>query len=265
YKHTTMGFIRDVERMPEMYDYSIEFFHRYYRPENTVIVLAGEVNRDEALRTVDRHWGDWKLDGAYSAEIPYEPRQGKPKAAYVEWPTPTLPWILVGFKGPRYSDEQKDMPAMDLISNLAFAESSELYQRLVVQEQKVDTLAPLFEDHMDPYLVSVLARVKKKEDVGYVQDEILKTFESYTRKPVSGELLEAVKSHLRYGFALSMDNSQAIAAHVAPYIALRRDPETINRLYEIYGSISPEDIHEVAQKYFTDRSRTIVTLASNGR
>src|SRR5215813_4308639 len=29
YKHTTMGFLRDVENMPTMYDYSLEFFRRY--------------------------------------------------------------------------------------------------------------------------------------------------------------------------------------------------------------------------------------------
>ena len=33
YKHTTMGFFEDIVDMPNQYDYSIEFFNRYYRPE----------------------------------------------------------------------------------------------------------------------------------------------------------------------------------------------------------------------------------------
>ncbi len=32
YKHTTMGFLKDVQDMPSQYDYSLKFFDRYYRP-----------------------------------------------------------------------------------------------------------------------------------------------------------------------------------------------------------------------------------------
>ena len=64
--------------------------------------------------------------------------------AQVEWPSDTLPWIVVSFKGPAYSDESKDMPTADIISNLFFSESSALYQKLVIQEQKVDALSPQF-------------------------------------------------------------------------------------------------------------------------
>src|SRR4051812_44801167 len=37
YKHTTMGFITDVENMPGEYAYSKTFFERWYRPENTTL------------------------------------------------------------------------------------------------------------------------------------------------------------------------------------------------------------------------------------
>ncbi|HSE97085.1 MAG TPA: hypothetical protein VLD57_02370, partial [Blastocatellia bacterium] len=77
--------------------------------------------------------------------------------------------------------------------------------------------------------------------------------------------LAAVKSHQRYAFSLSLNNSEAIAMRLAPYIALRRSPETINRLYEIYASITPDDIREMAAKYFVEHHRTVVTLSQNGR
>src|SRR5689334_24653079 len=41
YKHTTMGFIQDVENMPNEYQYSKVFFDRWYRPQYTAIILAG--------------------------------------------------------------------------------------------------------------------------------------------------------------------------------------------------------------------------------
>ena len=44
-----------------------------------------------------------------------------------------------------------------------------------------------------------------------------------------------MKSNLKYGFALSLDNSEAIAANLAPYIALKRTPETLNKVYDLYA------------------------------
>ena len=35
YKHTTMGFIKDIEDMPNQFEYSKTFFQRWYRPEHT--------------------------------------------------------------------------------------------------------------------------------------------------------------------------------------------------------------------------------------
>jgi zinc protease len=260
YKHTTMGFIRDIEDMPNLYGYSLEFFDRYYRPENTTIIVAGDARRESVLPLVQKYWGDWRR-GSYTVEVPDEPRQSEERTAHVDWPTPTLPWVMVAYKGPAYSDRQKDMASMDLISNLGFSESSELYQRLIVREQKVDSLIPIFEDHQDPFLVMVAARVKNQADVEYVRSQIVAAFDQFKRERVSSERLEAVKSHMKYGFALSLDNSQAIAAALAPYVALTGDPESINRLFDTYARIDTGDIQGFANKYYDASRRTTVMLS----
>src|SRR5581483_2862804 len=59
YKHTTMGFLRDIEAMPEQLEYSRAFFDRWYRPEYTTLLLVGDVTPEEALPLVERYWGDW--------------------------------------------------------------------------------------------------------------------------------------------------------------------------------------------------------------
>ncbi len=260
YQHTTMGFLRDVENMPNMYDYSLEFFKRYYRPEYVTIIVAGDVKHDDVLQMVNKYWAGWKR-GSYAPEIPREAEQTAPLSADVAWPTPTLPWVAVSFKGPAYSDDQKDKPALDLISSLGFSQTSELYQKLVIKEQKVDMLGPDFEDHRDPYLLTVLARVKDPKDIEYTKAEIIKTFDSYRTTVVATDKLNAVKSNLKYGFALSLDNSEAIAANLAPYISLARTPETLNKLYDLYAAITPQDIQQMAKKYFVESKRTTVVLA----
>jgi len=264
YKHTTMGFIRDIENMPNMYEYSLEFFDRYYRPENTTIIVAGDVGSESVLPLVNKYWGSWQR-GVYTAVVPAEPAQNSPRHAHIDWPTPTLPWVIVAYKGPAYSDRRKDMPVMDLISHLGFSESSDLYQRLVIREQKVDILMPLFEDHQDPFLVMVAARVKDPADIHGVSDHIISTFDSFKKAEVPGERLEGVKSHMRYDFALRLDNSQAIAAALAPYVALAGEPETVNRLFDTYAGIDPSDVQHMANKYFDISRSTIVTLCHAGK
>jgi zinc protease len=152
------------------------------------------------------------------------------------------------------------MAALDVLSFLGFSESSPLYRKLVLEEQKVDVLSGGYTDHIDPYLFTVYTRVKKKEDMESVREAVLETLAGFKDTPVSAERLDKVKKHLKYRFALSMDNSEAIASTLAHYVALKPTPETINRLYEMYDKVTAEDIREVARKYFVENGRTMVTL-----
>ena len=259
YKHTTMGFLKDIRDMPNQYEYSLKFFERYYRPEYTTIVVAGDVNPKQVRAMVDKYWGDWKK-GNYKPEVPKEPVQDAPRTGHVDWPTPTLPWVAIAYKGPAYTDDKTDSAALDIIAALGFSEISNVYQKLVIQEQKVDAIGAGIQDHVDPGLFTIQARIKNPADMDYVRDQLLATVQSFRDKPPAKDRLEAVKKHLRYRFALSLDNSEAVGRTAAAYVALRRTVESIDKLYDIYASLTPEDIQHAAQKYLIDNNRTIVTL-----
>jgi zinc protease len=261
YEHTTMGFLKDIQDMPNQYNYSLQFYNRYYRPEYTTIVLAGDVNREQTLSLVKKYFGDWKR-GDYVPSIPVEPPQSSPRTATVDWPSPTLPWIAVAFKGPAYSDEKKNKPALDLLLPIAFGPNSDLYQRLVLKEQKVDQLEPDFGSHPDPELFTIYARVKDAKDIDYVREQILGAFKRFSEDTVDPAKLDATRSRIRYSFALRMNSSPAVANALAPYIGLQRTPDTINKLFALYGQITPEDIRSAARQYFIPNNRTIVTLTS---
>jgi zinc protease len=264
YKHSAMGFLKDIQAMPEQYDYSLQFFSRYYRPEYTTIIVAGDVKPRGVRSLVDKYWGGWQR-GAYKAEIPAEPPQQQPRTGKVDWPTRTLPWIAVAFKSPAYTDTARDSAALDALSYLGFSPSSELYQKLVIREQKVDMLAAENPDHVDPALFSVFARVKKPEDVDYVRNQILATIDAFRFTRVDKDKLENVKNHLRYAFPLRLDNSEAVAQAAAAYVGLRRTPATIDALYDQYARLAPEDIQAVAERYLTEKRRTIVTLSGGAQ
>lgn len=264
YSHTTMGYLKDIQDMPNQYDYSLEFYKRFYRPEYTTILLVGDVTRERALELTKKYWGDWKR-GDYKAEIPKEPEQKEARTAHIDWPAPTLPHLVVAYRGPAYSPKSEDVAALGLFEQIAFGENSDLYRRLVLEEQKIDVLDADFGHKMDPELFAVYARVKDPADVSYVRDEIVKTFEKYRTDLVEQSKLDATRSRTRYGLAMAMNSNSAIASALAPYIALARTPETMNDLFETYQKVEPKDIREAALKYFREDNRTVVTLATKGQ
>jgi zinc protease len=260
YKHTGMGFIKDIEDMPNQFAYSKTFFDRWYRPENTAIIVAGDVTVDEVMPLVEKHWGAWK-PGQHKVEIPQEPEPKGPVYAHVPWQAPTLPWIAVAFHGPGFSATQKDFAAMDLLFDLNFGPTSALYKRLVDQEQKVDQISPFVQANVDPYLMSVVARVKKVEDVVAVRDAILRTFAEARAKPMDAKRVEDAKKNARYGFVRSLDNTERIAATLARFVRYERSYGTLNAYYRLFDTLTPADLQQAAQKYVTDGRLVVTTLS----
>jgi zinc protease len=127
-------------------------------------------------------------------------------------------------------------------------------------EQKVDGLSFNYGNSVDPGLFQVTARVKDPKDVETVRTQILSTFARFTDENLSQAALDETRSRRRYGVALQMNSSSAIANAIAPYIALRRTPETLNRMFTLYQQITPQDVRAAAAKYFKEENRTTATL-----
>ena len=261
YKHTTMGFLKDIEDMPNQYEYSKVFFSRWYRPQFTTLVIAGDVDSGSVMPLVQKYWGAWKPGAAAPVQIPAEPAPKGPIYAHVPWSTPTLPYVTVGFRAPAFSETEKDFAAMDMVATLFFGQTSDLYKKLVVSEQKVDQFGADNPGNVDPSLFTVLARVKKPEDAVYVRDEILKTIARARTTPVPAQRLEDAKSNNRYGLARRLDSTESIAQLLARFVHYRRSYGTLNNLYQVYASLTPADLLRAAQKYSTDAGLIVTTLS----
>jgi len=260
YKHTTIGFLTDVRDMPNQFEYSRQFFDRFYRPENCTLLVVGDVDPKKLVEMARRHYGAWKR-GSYRAQLPSEPPQQEELRVEVAWPNPTQPYLYVGYHGPAFSDTGTDLPALDLVSQLLFSESAPLYQKLVVDEQEVDLLSGHAADHVDPYLFEIAARVRKPERVAYVEAAITAALEDLQTTPIAADRLEKVKSHMKYEFAMSLDTAGSVARSLAHFIAMANDTQAVNRVYASYDRLTAEDVRAAARKYFVRSGRTIVTLA----
>ncbi len=260
YKHTTMGFLRDIERMPEMYDYSRLFFDRFYRPEYTVLVLAGDVEPGAVRAVVEEHWGGWRR-GGYVADIPAERPPSEARLAHVSWKTRTLPYVAVAQRAPAFSTCDKDSAALDLIGFLGFSDSSPLYERLIIDEQVADMLWAGNADHIDPYLFTILARLKDPAAGDRVRQAILETLAGFAETGIDEGRFEDVKSHLRARVALSLDDCESAASLLAHFVSLTGDPASLNARHRLYDAITPGDLRDAARRVFSEHGRTILTLA----
>jgi zinc protease len=264
YKHTTIGFLKDIQDMPNQYKYSLEFFNRWYRPENCVVVVVGDFKQDRLVELAKKYYSSWKR-GAYNVEIPAEPPQQAPKHIDQPWKAKTLPIFTAAFHGPAFGTGSIDFAAMNVLSQLVFSQTSDLYKKLVIDDQLVEFVEGSMDFRRDPSLFYVFTRIKDEANIAKVSDAIMAAIEDAKAKPVSAERLASVKAHMKYEFAMGLDNADHIANMMATYIELTNDPESVNAFYALYDKVTADDITSVAKKYFTENNKTTLVLKNQAQ
>ena len=259
YKHTTIGLLEDIREMPNHYDYSLQFYDRYYRPENCIVVVVGDFDQAELERLAREYYGGWER-GGFEPEIPAEPPQTEARSARITWPNPTLPFLMMGYHAPAFSDRRIDMPALDVLSQLLFSQTSPLFRQLYLEEQVVDALQGAPSTAATRRSSRSSRASPTRRGPSNVRDAVIAEIERLKTEPVDDAVLAATKSHMRYAFAMGLDNPGAIAQTLGHYLQLTQDPETVNRVYALYDAVSPDDIRVVAERYFADANRTVVIL-----
>jgi zinc protease len=260
YKHTTLGYLQDIQDLPHQFEYSQLYKKRFYAPDNSILLVAGDFDHAQLMNDVRRYYGAWQKSNT-ALVTPEEPPQTEQKRAHLAWPSKTLARLAVGFHGPAYSDEKIDTAALNLLAEIAFSPSSRLYQNLVIREQKCQALAADFESHRDPYLLIINAVVKKDEDLADVEAQVFAELERLKVEPVRSQVLADVKSNLKYSLAGALGTTDGVAGSLAFFISLAGDPAALNRLYSLYETVTPGDIMAAVRKYFVKTNSTVATLS----
>jgi zinc protease len=256
-----MGYFDDIVDMPNQYEYSKKFFDRYYRPEYNTILVVGDVNPKEVNALAEKYFGAWER-GSYESVVPVEPEQTETR--YVHLQNGSIPpYFSMSYKGPAFSDSTIDMPALDVLASILFSPTSDLYKKLVIEEQKVRFIGGGAGDSRDPGLFTIQVSLVDKADMAYVMDEIEKAIQKVKTDGVDQKVLTTTKSNLKYSFAMGIDSADAIADSLSHYIQLTGDPESINRLYAMYDKVTDDDIKMVANEYFKKDHLTIATISED--
>jgi zinc protease len=260
YKHTTIGFLQDIKAMPSGFEYSHEFFRRYYTPDNATIVVVGDFDKADTLGRLTKAYSGWKgkLD---PSPIPREPRQGSSRRATVAWKAPTVPRLYMTWHG-RGADDLHAAAVQAVLSPYLFGETSAVYQELVLKRQIVDTISAQDGVNRDAFLLGAMLRVKEEKNLRPAELVVLREVSNLARGRVDASRLAAIKSHVRYSIIAALDKPDAIANALVQYTSLTGDLDYLNALAREIDALTPAMLQEFAKRAFLDANRTTVTLTS---
>ena len=263
YGHTPLGFERDVKAMPGAYDYSRAFFRRFYTPDDCTLFVVGDFDAAAVTALIHAQYDGWTGHRA-ATNVPVEPEQTAPRSRAITWKSPTSPRLLEGFRVPRTSQNLRDTAALAVAASLVLGDSSDLYQRLVVKEQKLIELTFSPDDAMsrDPGVLSFSAKLKPSTTFDEVVGAVDQAFAAVGRGETSPEKVDAVRRHLLNSRIIELQTPQAVANSLAYATALTGDPRSLQAYADALASLTPEDVARVARTYLIAAHRNVVTLTS---
>jgi zinc protease len=259
YGHTTMGYEADIKEMPKMFDYSRSFFERYYRPDNVVLLIAGDVEVDRTMALVRKYYGAWQR-GYTAPAVPEEPPQTTERRIDVEYQGKTLPIVWLAYKARKFDPSDETWAASAVLAELAFGETSDVYKKLVLEEQAVELITADASVSRDPGLLSIYARVKDPARVDHVLSEIDAVVARYRERPPDPARLADLKSRLKYEFLMGLDTPDGVASGLARIVAVTGGIGAVDDLYATYARIEPEDVQAAAREILVPTGRTVAVL-----
>ncbi len=259
YKHTTMGYEADIKAMPTLYEYSKEFLARFYRPENCVVLVVGDVEVAPTMALIRKFYGDWK-PGYVAPKVPTEPEQKLERQTEVQFSGRSLPMLWMAYKIDGFDPASRSVAATELLAELAFGETSDLYQKLVLDTQVAQVLRASGDAGRDPGLFDIIAMVKDEAKVGDVRKAIEDTIRSFQDNPPDAQRLADLKSRIKYSFLMGLDTPDSVARSLSRFIALTGGIDQLDTFYASLDGVTPADIQAAARRFLVPARRTVGIL-----
>ncbi len=274
YGHTTIGYYEDVLDMPNEYAAALRFYRTYYRPNNVVLVIVGDVRAEDVFAQVSRYYTDWEPH----ATPPVRPKGTPPQTeqrAHVPWPADVAPLVWVAYRMPAYRPGTVESGVMDLLQELLVSEAAPLYQRLRYEKQSVSLLnfaegTRGFES-FDPRVLIIQAQLYKdrfqQQGTAYFDEVIrdivagVEALQTFDRAPDAKQRLQILKSKFRYDFMAQLSSPARIAEIFAWYYRFNRDPRVLDQVVRGVQRVRPKDVAAFARRYLIPERRVILTLA----
>jgi zinc protease len=262
YGRPTIGSIEDLDAATVE---DVRAFHAaYYRPDNAVLVVAGNFEPAQLNAWVDRYFApiarpDRPIPRVNVQEAPH------PRAYTIYEPNTPLPAIAVTYPSP--AARSPDMPAlMALDAILSKGESSRLYHALVYEQQIAAEALTSLEPTQDPYVYALGAILSEGADVDQAMRSLDAEIARVRDAPVTDAELDEAKNEIVTAALKERETAFGRASTLAESVIRYRDPTYADQLLAAIQALTPADIERVARAVLDDSKRvTIRYLAEETR
>ena len=261
YHHSVIGMEEDIKMLPEFYSYSMEFYQRYYRPDNTVILVMGDIEPNQVFSLIEKNYADWE-PGFIETEVPADSEQTEERKIHITWPNRISPYLAVGIKTGSFAQSPKEYAALDLITKIVFSEQSPFYKKMILQLNRVTQVSTDFTPHRDPFLMIVILNLTGAEHYRSVLKDINDTMNELTGRQVDEDFFQMMKSNQHYTMAENLTNLKRTAQLISETAAITGSSKQFTEYLDAYEKLTTVDIMNTARKYFKDQNRTVIMLDS---
>lgn len=229
-----------------------DFFYKFYRPNNAIMVVAGNVIYDDIKRLAEKWFGPIPSGPKYVRDLPEEPIQTKARIKHVEADVP-LDAIYKAFHMPaRY--HQSAYYTADLLSDvMGRGKSSRLHKELVNKRRLFSSINAYISGSIDPGLLHINGKLNKGITLEEADAAIGEVIQSVEEGMLQKEEVQKVKNQAEASIIFSELDLLNRAMNLA-YAAQLGDPDLVNRESELIQSVSGDDIKKMAQEMLREEN-----------
>lgn len=238
-----------------------DFFFKFYRPNNAIMVVAGNVNSNHIFQLVEKWFGSIPAGEKYERNLPKEPKQKNAKFLEVKADVPLDALIKTWHIEKRLS---KGYYTADLITEiLGGGASSRLYQSLVKEKQLFSNINCYHFGTIEPGLLTIEGKLIKgvtmQEAENAIEEELVQLKSNKVAETELQKTINRTESMIAFE-----DVSVASRANSLALYELLGDVELINTEFSKFQEVTVNDIQNYAQKIFeTNNSSTIHYYSNN--
>ncbi|MBK9582359.1 MAG: insulinase family protein [Saprospiraceae bacterium] len=228
-------------------DQVVVFFEQYYKPENAVVVLAGNITISKGFELVQKWFGDIPKGNFKKNALEVEPVQSTPRQKVLTQNVPHEAIYQGYHMGTRLSDSYY---ACDLLSDvLANGRSSRFYQKLYKEQQLFSTIDAFISGTTDPGLFIIEGKTMPSISIDQAKDAIRTELNILQNDKIPDreltKLKNAVESSLTFSEVSALNKAISLA-----YFEVLGDANLINEEAKRYQEITADDLRDTAQNVF---------------
>jgi zinc protease len=237
------------------------FFFKYYRPVNAIMVVAGNVTTGQVRSLAEKWFAEIPAGEKYKRNLPQEPEQTGERKSEVRANVP-LDALYKCWHMPARLDRRYYI--VDLLTDiLSGGGSSRLYQALVKEKQLFSNIECYHFGSTDAGLLAIEGKLVKGIKMEDAEMAIEIELNKIKDEPVSDAELQKVKNKTESMMAFE-DMSVMSRANSLAYYELLGDASWINFELEKYGSVTTEDLLRESRTIFRkENCNTLYYLSKN--